>query len=608
MTQTNLAATTKKAPTFAVESDQQKSHQLPDEISSWASLLQAFLSDLRMPLEQMGNVLSKVIKVLPLQEMAGQDEPDGIEGIHSLVNYERLLTSEWAIYHDFPEEFIRRAAFKEHQFYKLAHRERTNDEAVYVLLDCGPEQLGRPRVVQLAVLILLLRYAEGMQAKLHWGVIQDAKQQWFEGISPTLIENWLQMCSADLLDKSVLTQRLDGLDQTLLANGRVWCVTPEPLDDFTQLMQVNIQGDRQAAADEQRKITVRVGRAHRQQLQTLLLPEDKLCNQILNNPFKQETVQVNQSKSWLLNQTGTILVLFNASRYLKSFKILARNPSTQLPIAKQTTILGVYVNKRGTYILSATSDEYLLQGFPPQFKHKRYKKSHDIQLNDQLPSMAVILKTELILLVDAKRNLRCLRFSEDICSVETVAKSVYAFGYNGNYFYYIDLDPKQRTLSLHWGAEGQPNFKWIKHATLQTQVQRSKPEVFIDQTSWNLKDGGRVAFRVSETEWNIRYPGVEDFISVIVSPDLQVIGLHRLTDPKAVVHQSALVCMNKQDRQTFTLIGDDYNEVIYVLPEPCVRAELNPQRPYLHYQTEKGLLKTIEISTRKEMTSWDLNA
>ena len=433
------------------QSDQQKSHQLPDKISSWASLLQTFPPDLRGPLAQMGDVLSKVIKILPLQEMAGMDEPDGIDGIHSLVNYERLLISEWAIHHDFPEEFIRRAAFKEHQFYKLAHRERTNDEAVYVLLDCGPEQLGRPRVVQLAVLILLLRYAEAMRATLHWGVIQDPKQQWFEGITPELIENWLLMCSADLLDQSLVTQRLELLDKTLLDNGRVWCVTPEPLDDFTQLMLVNIQGETQRTTDNRRKITVKTGRAQRQQIQTLLLPEDKLCNQILNDPFQKEAIQLNQSKPWLLSQTGAFIVQINASHYLRSYKVLARNPSMQLQISKQATVLGVFVNKRHTYVLSATRDKYLLQGFSGHFKHTSYNKSHNIPVNEALPAMAVILKSTLILLVDSQHNLRCLRFSDDSCTVETVAKSVYAFGYNGNYFYYVALDLNERKLEYVLG-------------------------------------------------------------------------------------------------------------------------------------------------------------
>ena len=165
---------------------------------------------------------------------------------------------------------------------------------------------------------------------------------------------------------------------------------------------------------------------------------------------------------------------------------------------------------------------------------------------------------------------------------------------------------------MYWATENQSNFKSMKHLTLQTQVQRSKPEVFFDQTYWNLKDAGRVAFRVSDTEWTIRYPGdwsspEDKLISLLVSADQQVIGLHRLSKPKEMTKQSALLCMNKRDQKTFTLIGQDYNEVIIVLPEPCVRAELNAQKPYLHYQTQDGLLKTIEINTLKEMASRDLS-
>ena len=609
MTQSDLAISeSEPSQTLIAESDLQKSHQLPDEISSWADLLQAFLPDLRVPLEQMGGALSKVIKVLPLQEMAGQDEPDGIDGIHSLVNYERLLMSEWAIYHDFPDEFIRRAAFKEHQFYKLAHRERTNDEVVYVLLDCGPEQLGRPRVVQLAVLILLLRATESMGAKLHWGVIQDAKQQWFEGITPRLIENWLLMCSADLLDKDLLKQRLDNLDQTLLANGRVWCVTPEPLEDFSQLMQVNIQGNISTSVDEQRKLTVKAGRANRQQIQTLLLPKDKICNQILSDPFKQVITLPSQSKSWMLSQNGAFIVQFNESRYLKSYKIKSRNPSIQLSISKKATMLGIFVNKRNTFVLSATRDEYFLQGFPASFKHKSYKKFHNIQVTEALPRMALIPQSSRVLLLDARHKLRCLMFNEDDCLFKTVAKSVYAFGYNGNYFYYVAFDAKTRKLTLHWASEHQTDFERMSKLTLQAQMQRSVPEIFLDHDSWNLREGGRVAFRESDTEWKVKYPGVDELISITISPELQVIGLHRLKDPKTLAQESALVCLDSHDQKTISLITSDSEEIFHVLPEACVNAELNPNKPFVHYQTQQGLLKTIELDGGREVSSRDLNA
>ena len=616
MTHTDLAVTTSQTTQALLENSQshsvvselQKSHQLPDEISSWADLLQAFLADLRAPLEQMGNVLSHVIKVLPLQEMAGKNEPDGIDGIHSIVNYERLLMSEWAIYHDFPEEFIRRAAFKEHQFYKLAHRERTNDEVVYVLLDCGPEQLGRPRVVQLAALILLLRSTESMGAKLHWGVIQDTKQQWFEGITPKLIENWLLMCSADLLDKDLLQQRLDNLDQSHLENGRVWCVTPEPLDNFKQLMQVDIQGNISTSVDEQREITVKAGRANRQQIQTLVLPEDNICNQLLSDPFQKAIQQPDTSKSWVLSQSGAFIVQFNASRYLKSYKMKARNPSIQLSISPQATILGIFVNKRNTFVLSATNDEYLLQGFPASFKHKSYKKSHNIQVTDTLPRMVVLTQSSRVLLLDAKHNLRCLSFNEDHCHVETVANSVYAFGYNGNFFYYVAFDAKQRELSLHWASEHQTNYQRMSKVTLQTNVQRSVPEVYIDPKNWNLSDGGRVAFRESETQWKVKYAGVEELVSIVIPPELIVIGFQQLNDPKTVVQESGLVCPNSNNNKTISMIASDSNEIIHFLPEACAYVEINPNKPLLHYQTQHGLLKTIEIASGREVSSRDLNA
>ncbi|MGB1311687.1 MAG: hypothetical protein ACPG47_10760, partial [Leucothrix sp.] len=480
----------------------QRSQQLPDEISAWASVLRAFPDDLRTPLEQMGNVLSKVIKLLPHQETAGQFEPNGINGIHSRVNYERLLTSEWAIYHSYPEEFIRRAAFGEHQFYKLSHLERKHDEAVYALFDCGPEQLGRPRIVQLALLILLIRYAETLHATLHWGVLQDNSNQWYKGVNPQLIEQWLQQPSADLLDKAQLQERLDALDKDLANQQKIWCITPEPLDEFPQLIPIAIEND----LFDSRKMTVSVGSLNRQCSQVLQLPNDQICNQIISDPFKKIKKPAVLEKPWHLNYSGAFLIILNASRYLKSYKAGAHRPRVQLAIPEKAHLLGVFANKRTTAVLTEVDDEYILQGFPSAFKHRRYQKSHRVKAASDLPPMVVITQSTSVLLLDHKHNLRCLRFSDGYCKSETIAQSVYALGNDGNYIYYIIFDPAKRSLVLHWASTDQHNFQSTEQKTLLNQMPFNVPELFIDHHHWSRRHAGIIAIKALESQWHINIP------------------------------------------------------------------------------------------------------
>ena len=63
--------------------------------------------------------------------VAGDGEPDGYDGIASRGIYERLVTSEWLLADEEPDEFDRRAAMGEHTFTRLARpAERVKAETV----------------------------------------------------------------------------------------------------------------------------------------------------------------------------------------------------------------------------------------------------------------------------------------------------------------------------------------------------------------------------------------------------------------------------------------------------------------------------------------------
>ena len=104
------------------------------------------------------------------QEQGG--EPDGFRGLTRRGPYDRLLLSEWALLDEAPDEFVRRAAAGEHGFYELETREPAHGLRLRAVFDAGPEQLGTPRIVQLAVLFVLLKRAIAANAELEWSVAQ----------------------------------------------------------------------------------------------------------------------------------------------------------------------------------------------------------------------------------------------------------------------------------------------------------------------------------------------------------------------------------------------------------------------------------------------------
>ncbi len=146
--------------------------RLPAALAPWANELSALPLDLACVL---GTWLPRLDQVIgPLRAAAGRptDEPNGYDGLARRGTFERLLASEWAIGAHHPLEFLRRAAEAEHAFLRIARATRVADRAVRVLFDAGPMQLGAPRLVHLAIGVVLARRARAARARFAWGTLQ----------------------------------------------------------------------------------------------------------------------------------------------------------------------------------------------------------------------------------------------------------------------------------------------------------------------------------------------------------------------------------------------------------------------------------------------------
>lgn len=116
--------------------------------------------------------LSEAIGPLRARARTGGGAPDGFEGLTLRGPYERLVLSEWAIADVAPEEFLRRAAQREHPFYQLARRDEARARTSVALFDPGPMQLGGPRVGQFALLLVLAGRASQAGARFGWSMLQ----------------------------------------------------------------------------------------------------------------------------------------------------------------------------------------------------------------------------------------------------------------------------------------------------------------------------------------------------------------------------------------------------------------------------------------------------
>ena len=119
---------------------------LDPRFASIRSKLALFPEEHAQALGAMVQRLSALIGRMNATYFHGVD-PDGFDGVEQRGEYHRLLTSEWLLAEEVPDEFLRRAAMNEHLFLRLARNEPQGGRRTLVFLDAGPMQLGSPRLV-----------------------------------------------------------------------------------------------------------------------------------------------------------------------------------------------------------------------------------------------------------------------------------------------------------------------------------------------------------------------------------------------------------------------------------------------------------------------------
>ncbi|WP_064118381.1 hypothetical protein [Pseudomonas fluorescens] len=147
--------------------------QLPESLQPWREWLEWFAPE-QLPL--FADLLGRLNPVLgPLRgvQQGGVPEPDGLGDLQRRGPYDRLLTSEWLLADEVPDEFLRRAAVGEHLFLAPQYRGQQASRLIVALFDAGPLQLGAARLVHMALLILLARRAKEAGAELRWGILQQ---------------------------------------------------------------------------------------------------------------------------------------------------------------------------------------------------------------------------------------------------------------------------------------------------------------------------------------------------------------------------------------------------------------------------------------------------
>lgn len=278
---TSAATTLPRAATGAP----QASTDLPPALAPWSAELSLFPRELALHLGSVVRRLASLIgEALPSRQ--GSGDPDGFDGLARRGPYDRLLQSEWLFADELPDEFARRAVMHEHLFLELARQHPVQHPLAVALFDCGPSQLGAPRLVHIAALVVLARRAAAAQATFRWGLVQRPNLRLFDGVTPANILRLLEARThAEASDIEI------GAWEGLLAEGEkigeLWFVGPQRLARFPEVRRQWHLVTEEVLSPGARQVSAAVRHDSRNDSPAILqLPPNDACVRLLRDPFE----------------------------------------------------------------------------------------------------------------------------------------------------------------------------------------------------------------------------------------------------------------------------------------------------------------------------------
>lgn len=334
--------------------------KLPHKLAPWESQLRIFPEEMALALGPLVQKLAALLGPFPHHHVEGNVFPDGFAGLDKRGAYDRLITSDWLLADELPEEFMRRSVMGEHLFWKVAYREPAQARSTLVLFDAGPEQLGSPRLLHIAALAVFEVRAHVAKAKFNWGVLQSGEQNLLPGMNIAEVEMLLEArgsMSAQAEHLAAWLQRASKAGHT----GEIWVVGSERLrrilpDTFSSLLITDLP----SPGERKLRAACQPAGKHARQIE-LELPDPAACAQLLRDPFSAavarrrslETRSALQNlvfhppgnKLWARTERGDLIVLPvpNSPREIvgkpKHHETLSRFPQVAVGRVGRTTVL-----------------------------------------------------------------------------------------------------------------------------------------------------------------------------------------------------------------------------------------------------------------------------
>jgi len=256
--------------------------KLPPGLLPWRAQLERFPEELALALGPLVQRLAAAVGPLA-SAYVGSVQPNGFDGVSQRGEYQRLLASEWLLAEEEPDEFLRRAAMREHLFLRVARREPLGCKRSVVLFDAGPSQLGTPRLAHIAMLAVLERRARSANAEFEFGVLQR-REPVKQGVDAAGVRQLLAARSAFEVDAADVAAWFELL-APLADEDEIWWIGGTHLATLPGARP----GPRMLVRDPLRtqndRLEVELHVRERRHQLNLELPEPSLRTRLIRDPF-----------------------------------------------------------------------------------------------------------------------------------------------------------------------------------------------------------------------------------------------------------------------------------------------------------------------------------
>lgn len=274
---------------------------LPPALAPWAAQLAPFASDLALVLGGFARRIAAALGPLPARA-AAVGEPDGVGGLSRRGAYDRLLLTEWLLAQELPDEFTRRAAAGEHLFLDRGRRGQAAARRSIALLDAGPDQLGAPRIAQLALLVVLASRAETAGLELEWGIAQEPSSGLAQGFGADLARRLLEARTDQPASAALLAQWLPALPQDC---EDLWFVGGPGLLGLAPPGASRLLAE-DVADPSARQVRLALQARGVLREVVLELPPRPECTRLLRDPFRSAVVKPTQAPGRLVAEAGIV--------------------------------------------------------------------------------------------------------------------------------------------------------------------------------------------------------------------------------------------------------------------------------------------------------------